>query len=850
MYRTQDLIPPLYKKTFETHGLSNAKIWSSINNLKEKQNRLNAITMSLELPPNTPKAICEMYAKCENDVDRRSFLALHLKDSGLTRRITELQHAWDTRVTTLSQELNELKVFSLVTDEMTEVEIKKYLQYFISFFLADFKRNQDLRAQAQQVKEAEAAARKEKATKPLPTDAQGLQKLVKTWLPKAKAKGKSPKAKAKPKPKPPTSESIVSLTTRKQKGKGKTSREKQVLYLHGKTISQFTAIVGWQTPQAKQNLKPLAIKSYHDLSTGKTPNHLESLLTQGLKFIPVPPRILIKDFKPSYDRFLNRIRWQYFFENSPQSTRTESLIPRGPVPYSLAAYSILEQRLTILTKGIGKADKIPSVNRLLPLKELAYLRVSHPEVIFIAADKNLGLVKMNTLDYHSLVMKHLDDTSTYSIFGDIDKEVEPYIISNIINSCTTDIKKAGYTYLADQLFVGNFKFPKFHVLPKLHKSPIQGRPIVGNVNWVSTNASIYLSRLMDTSIQTLCPHTIQSSIQVIDSIKVIPFNPITDHLVTLDVSSLYTNIEVDRLVDMLQSINPLWATLGKLIFNHNYFTYLNKIYFQVQGIAMGTNSAVHLANLYLAKLVDPIVISNPNVIYYKRYIDDLLLIFRGTQQELLSFTQRLHEINHMIKFTSEVSNTDINFLDLHIYFNYGNLEINTYFKSISKFTYIPPHSTHPSSMLKGMIIGELTRYYRTNTKENTFLLTLDLFKNRLLNRGYYSSYIDNIFTTFITKLGLKYIYKYNPHMNLLCLDINEIIHKRPRLLGIVNLPTLYDGDIISHYIHTFIKQNCDILPLHNSILRPTFIMPPSIGRLLLKSSLSKEQIQYIILQTK
>jgi hypothetical protein len=204
----------------------------------------------------------------------------------------------------------------------------------------------------------------------------------------------------------------------------------------------------------------------------------------------------------------------------------------------------------------------------------------------------------------------------------------------------------------------------------------------------------------------------------------------------------------------------------------------------------------------------------------------------------------------MIKFTSEVSNTDINFLDLHIYFHYGNLEINTYFKSISKFAYIPPHSTHPSSMLKGMIIGELTRYYRTNTKENTFLLTLDLFKNRLLNRGYYSSYIDNIFTTFITKLGLKYIYKYNPHMNLLCLDINEIIHKRPRLLGIVNLPTLYDGDIISHYIHTFIKQNCDILPLHNSILRPTFIMPPSIGRLLLKSSLSKEQIQYIILQTK
>ncbi len=91
-------------------------------------------------------------------------------------------------------------------------------------------------------------------------------------------------------------------------------------------------------------------------------------------------------------------------------------------------------------------------------------------------------------------------------------------------------------------------------------------------------------------------------------------------------------------------------------------------------------------------------------------------------------------------------------------------------------------------------------------------------------------------------------------MNLLWLNINKqsqynpevIIHKRPRLLGIVNLPILYDGDIISNYIHTYIKQNCDILPLYNSILRPTYIMSPSIGRLLLKSSLSKEQIEYII----
>lgn len=859
MYRTADVMPILYKKTFETQGLSCAKIYCAIVNLQEKEAKLMAIVNSLTLPPNTPRAIVEMYNKYTTDKERRAFLIVHLSDEKLKKRLAELQLSWDQRVLTVTHELDDLKAFSRVSDEISEAEISSYLEHYISLHLTDFKRNLDRRAQAQGIKEAEAAARQEKAKKAIPNDLDSLQKLIKSMVSKACNKGKpSPKGKPKGKPqgkgkgKSPKSEPII-LTSRTRKNQGQKSREKQLLYLHGKTLSQFTAIVGWQTPQQKEKLKPLDNKSYHDLSKGMTPNHLETLLTQGLKFIPLQPRMLIKDFKPNYDRFLNRIRWHYFFENSPPNTRSESLIPRGPVPYSAAMYSILEDKLTILTKGIAKADKIPSVSRNpIPLKELANLRVSHPEVIYIAADKNLGLVKMDTLNYHRLVMEHLDDATTYQVVADSDFEVD-FFIANIIQLCTTELRNTNHTYLADLLLIGNFKFPKFHVLPKLHKSPIKGRPIVGNVNWVSTNTSIYLSRLMDQSIQRLCPHTIQSSIQVIDSIQVIPFNPLTDYLVTLDVSSLYTNIEVDRLVNILQSIDPLWATLGKLIFKSNYFTYLDKTYWQCQGIAMGTNSAVHLANLYLARLVDPIVVSFPNVIYYKRYIDDLLLIFRGTQHELLSFEKRLHEINHMIKFTREVSNLSINFLDLHIYYLKGKLEINTYFKGISKFAYIPPHSTHPRSVLKGMIIGELTRYYRTNSMENTFILTLELFKDRLFKRGYKLRYINDIFITFILKLGQLYINKFHPIREHKWLTLakqfisnpSDFTSKRPRLLGIINLPIIYDGDHISQYIYNFIKEVDTILPLHFSRLRPTYIMAPSVGRLILRSSLSKEQIEYI-----
>jgi hypothetical protein len=316
---------------------------------------------------------------------------------------------------------------------------------------------------------------------------------------------------------------------------------------------------------------------------------------------------------------------------------------------------------------------------------------------------------------------------------------------------------------------------------------------------------------------------------------------------------------------MLQSINPLWATLGKLVFKNNYFTYLDRIYKQTHGIAMGTNSAVHLANLYLAQLLDPIVVRNKSVLYYKRYIDDLLIVFRGNEHELLTFKQRLDVIHPKLTFTHYVSNSSINFLDLHIYHKEGKLEINTYFKAISKFAYLPPTSTHPKSVLKGMIIGELTRYFRTNSLENTLILTLELFKDRLLKRGYSYRYIKSIFTNFINKIGYEYHCKYHPtrvhqwltfpaKSNLMPLSSQEVNNlfltkditpmKRPRPLDITNLPIMYDGDHISQYLHNYIKENYDILPLWTT-LRPTYIMTPSIGRLLLRSDLSVEQIAYI-----
>ena len=80
--------------------------------------------------------------------------------------------------------------------------------------------------------------------------------------------------------------------------------------------------------------------------------------------------------------------------------------------------------------------------------------------------------------------------------------------------------------------------------------------------------------------------------------------------------------------------------------------------------------------------------------------------------------------------------------------------------------------------------------------ENTFILTLELFKDRLLKRGYKSRYINDIFIEFILKLGQLYIEKFHHISDHKWLTLaqqfisnpSEPTSKRPRLLGIINLP--------------------------------------------------------------
>ena len=105
-----------------------------------------------------------------------------------------------------------------------------------------------------------------------------------------------------------------------------------------------------------------------------------------------------------------------------------------------------------------------------------------------------------------------------------------------------------------------------------------------------------------------------------------------------------------------------------LILKKNNFVFNKKHYLQIQGTAMGTKMAPSYANLFMANFEETFLEHQPLQPYlYKRYIDDVLMIWTHGREELLQFIERINHHHPTIKFTYESSPSEINFLDTTIY---------------------------------------------------------------------------------------------------------------------------------------------------------------------------------------
>ena len=194
-------------------------------------------------------------------------------------------------------------------------------------------------------------------------------------------------------------------------------------------------------------------------------------------------------------------------------------------------------------------------------------------------------------------------------------------------------------------------------------------------------------------------------------------------LCSLDVKSLYTNIghiqgvyacayllNLHRPRDAIPSNQSIIGLLN-LVLKKNAFEFNGDYYLQISGTAMGTKCAPSFANLTMHKFeLDFVYNYRLKPLCYYRFIDDIFFIWTHGREELDNFIQHLNGCHPTIKFTSEISDKEIAFLDTTTYITPdGDLKHTLYCKPTDKHNYLLFDSCHPKHTQRGIPYSQFLR---------------------------------------------------------------------------------------------------------------------------------------------
>lgn len=117
--------------------------------------------------------------------------------------------------------------------------------------------------------------------------------------------------------------------------------------------------------------------------------------------------------------------------------------------------------------------------------------------------------------------------------------------------------------------------------------------------------------------------------------------------------------------------------------------------------------------IFMAEVETDIINQSPNIpLIWKRYIDDIFSLWNTNKEAINIFTGLANSFHPAIKFTAEISDTEITFLDTCIYNGdrfkkHSILDVRTHFKPTETFQYTHFDSCHPPGVRKGFIKGAL-----------------------------------------------------------------------------------------------------------------------------------------------
>ena len=506
-----------------------------------------------------------------------------------------------------------------------------------------------------------------------------------------------------------------------------------------------------------------------------------SVLSKGLSFVPTSG-VNVFGLKVDLFRCFRQIKLRHFFAKNtdPPTNATiptthfkkkSTFCPFVTNPSINTFCRIVEQDILQMHTKPDRSSHNLSKEERLALDTLA----NDKDIVIKPADKGGAIVIQDAMKYKSEICSQLSDTCFYRKLNtdpttDFQKEIATFLETAKEREWIT---KSEFDFLYCQHPIR----PVFYTLPKIHKcmSNPPGRPIVAQTDSLLSPLSAFVDFFIKPFVHAL-PAYIKDSTDFINKLSSVTDLPGDTFLLTLDVTSLYTNIPHSEGLEALnhfllnrdQTINPpnkFIADLATFVMEYNYFCFDGDFYLQTSGVSMGTICAPNYANLFMGYFENNFVFNPemnvylPRILKYYRFIDDIFCIFQGNLDEVNAFVTLLNSFKRHLTFTCESSQERVHFLDMWVCINNGSLSTTLYRKDTDRNTLLLAKSAHPTTLKKGLPKSQFYRLRRIcHTTEDYINKSADM-KQRFIQRGYPSEWVETGFKAALRKPRLDLLKK-------------------------------------------------------------------------------------------
>ena len=489
-----------------------------------------------------------------------------------------------------------------------------------------------------------------------------------------------------------------------------------------------------------------------------------AVLSKGLNFIPC---FNTKDYTSALTQdlklFHRRLLLNKYFEDEGDGNRELFVYPnREWTPNHNILDSSINKGFKQCYEHLRHHQTFPCYHNITieERQALKSLR-SNRDIVINVADKGSNVVIQNTSDYKTEIYRQLHCSHHYL------RITEPIYPTTAIKltKILSRLKRSGFITPKQCTYLTPPPDPRprrIYTLPKIHKPPNEwffpskippGRPIVSDIDSESYHIAEYINHFLQPLASRQASH-IKDSFHFLTLLKDCHYVPSHTLLITLDVDSMYTNIDNTQGLRCLRRIfdthpdparpDDLLLDLISVSLSGNDFLFDGVYWLQNSGTAMGKIFAPAYANLFMTVIEQDFFLTRSFIpFFYKRYLDDIFMLWNHGLPCLEEFIAAFNGFCPSIKFKQLIDPVSVDFLDVTV-FKHSPLAPQTllctkvHFKVTNTLQLLHRHSFHPKHTFAGIVRSQIYRYYRLSSNIEDFHSTTSiLFK--ALRRQHYSA---------------------------------------------------------------------------------------------------------------